>query len=190
MIIEDLMIHGSLPRSSPVRQKPRSRSVGAVRRIQERSGPQPLPAHQACGEWDEGIRYYKEHQLRRAEAGETDRPTRRRLFRIEDDTPIVPRAVAELVCEETSLWLREPFPRGWTAELAEWSDVIYQHNARFRQRLRRPGDAGRECLISYMRHWLVGLLASRRPDLRERLPDSYAVGRDLPPPDAIRPPRL
>jgi hypothetical protein len=30
-----------------------------------------------------------------------------------------------------------------------------------------------------MRHWLCGLLASHRPDLRERLPDAYAIGQDL-----------
>ena len=97
--------------------------------------------------------------------------------RIEDDTPIVPRAAAELVCEEASLWLGEPFPRAWVAELAEHANVVYQHNARFRRLLRKRGNIW---LMAFMRHWLCGLLDSRRPDLCQRLPGSYAVGQDLP----------
>jgi len=39
------------------------------------------------------------------------RPARRRVPRIELDTPIVPRAVAEGVWEEAGLWLGQPLPR-------------------------------------------------------------------------------
>jgi hypothetical protein len=119
-------------------------------------------------------------QMRLREAGETYRPPW--STRIEDDIPIVPRAVAEHVCEGASLWLGEPFPRAWVAELAERANVVYQHNARFHQLLRKRGDAGWEWLVAFMRHWLSSLLASRRPDLCQRLPGSYAVGQDLPPP--------
>ncbi len=38
------------------------------------------------------------------------RPARPRVPRIELDTPIVPRAVAEGVCEEAGLWLGQPLP--------------------------------------------------------------------------------
>jgi hypothetical protein len=86
------------------------------------------------------------------------------------------------VCEEASLWLGEPFSRAWVAELAERANVVYQHNARFRRLLRRRGDAGWEWLAAFMRHWLYALLASRRPDLCQRLPGPYAAGQDLPPP--------
>jgi hypothetical protein len=120
--------------------------------------------------------------VRRPEAGETQGMPWR--SRIKDDTPIVPRTAAEVVCEEASVWLGEPFPRPWVAELAERAGVIYQHNARFRQLLRKPGNAGRDWLLAFMRHWLCGLLASRRPDLCRRLPGSYAAGQDLPPPSA------
>jgi hypothetical protein len=65
--------------------------------------------------------------------------------------------------------------------LAERANVIYQHNARFRQLLRQPGNAGRDWLWAFARHWLCGLLSARRPDLSLRLPASYAVGRELPP---------
>jgi hypothetical protein len=39
------------------------------------------------------------------------RPARRRVPRIELDTPIVPRAVAEGVWEEAGAWLGQPLPR-------------------------------------------------------------------------------
>jgi hypothetical protein len=101
--------------------------------------------------------------------------------RIEDDTPIVPRAVAEQVCEEAARWLGEPFPRRWVAELTDRANLVYQHSARFRRLLRKPGNAGRDWLWAFTRHWLCGLLGSRRPDLCSRLPGSYTIGRDLPP---------
>jgi hypothetical protein len=123
-------------------------------------------------------------QMRCEEAGEPYRPAWR--TRVEDDTSINPRALAELVCEEASLGLGEQFPRAWVAELAECANVVYQHNAGFRRLLRRRGNAGRDWLIAFMRHWLCSLLASRCPDLYRRLPAAYAVGRDLPPPTPMR----
>ena len=174
-MITDEMIHGSLPRSGGSRQPRRFRSVRGANRPHQRPGLLPLPEHQHWGAWDIGAQLYNQMQARLREAGETYRPPWR--TRIEDDTPIVPRAVAELVCEEASLWLGEPFPRAWVAELAEHANVVYQHNARFRRLLRKRGNIW---LVAFMRHWLCGLLDSRRPDLCQRLPGSYAVGQDLP----------
>jgi hypothetical protein len=64
-------------------------------------------------------------------------------------------------------------------ELADHSEVVYQHNARLRRLLR--GSAGPEWLRVFTRHWLFAMLLSRRPDLAARLPSSYASGHDLPP---------
>jgi len=179
-MITDEMIHGSLPRSSGARQHPRFRSVRSVRRPRQQPQPLPVTEHPGWGEWEASARLWEEMQRGRPEAGETYRPPWR--TRIEDDTPLVPRAAAEFVCEEASRWLGEPFPRAWVAELAERANVVYQHNARFRRLLRKPGDAGSDWLAAFMRHWLCGLLASRRPDLDQRLPGSYATGQNLPPP--------
>ena len=177
-MITDEMIHGSLPRSGGARPQRQFRSVRRVRRPYLQPSPLPLCEQQGSGEWDASARQFEELQRRCHEAGETYRPPWR--TRIQDDTPMVPRAVAEQVCEGASLWLGEPFPREWVAELAERANVVYQHNARFRRLLCKPGDAGNDWLAAFMRHWLCGLLASRRPDLRQRLPASYAVGQDLP----------
>jgi hypothetical protein len=186
-MIENLMIHGLLPRSTPSRRQRQPRSSRNVRHPQVRPQPLPQPERQAWHEWEEWVRADKERQTRRDTAGKPYCPPFR--TRIEDDTIILPRLIARFVCEEASLWLGEPFPLEWQAELAVHANVVYQHHARFRQNIQKAGNAGRDWLIAYMRHWLCGLLASRRPDLCERLPGSYANGQDLPP-HTTQPPGL
>jgi hypothetical protein len=171
------MIHGSLPRGGGSCCQPQSCRVRSARRSDQTTNPLPRPEQAGWGEWDASARLYEKMQARRLEAGETERPPWAK--RIEDDTAIVPRAVAEQVCERASLWLREALPRKWTLELGARANVVYQHNARFRQLLNRRGDAGDDWLAAFMRHWLSALLASRRPDLYRRLPGSCAVGREL-----------
>ncbi|MEY2429687.1 MAG: hypothetical protein QOJ40_2572 [Verrucomicrobiota bacterium] len=178
-MIENEMIHGRLPRLRNPRQQSRLRSAHCP---EVGINPLSFPEHEGWGEWDVSARFYKESQTRREKTGEPDRWPQRVSNRIEDDTPIVPSALAEQICEEAGLWLGEAFPRKWMLELAERANVVYQHNARFRQLLRKAGDKGRDWLAAFMRHRLYALLASRRPDLCQRLPRSFANGRDLPPP--------
>jgi len=105
--------------------------------------------------------------------------------RIESDTPIVPRAVMEAVCEEAGVWLGHPLPRRWIRELTARANTIYAHNPRFRRNVRAPGDRGRDCLWAFVRHWLAGLMWERRPQLHARLPNAYSVGHPLPPKLAV-----
>ncbi len=179
------MIHGALPRLvAPSRRRIRLR--GAAARCQEPPPSLSSSGPPGSGEWDVSALDYQQ-MLRRCEAaGKPYVPPYR--CRIEDDTPIDPLALAERVCQEASLWLGEGFPREWAAELAERANVVYQHNPRFRGRLRVAGDAGQHRLRAFMRHWLCALLASRRPDLVARLPSSYASGHDLPPREQSTPP--
>lgn len=100
--------------------------------------------------------------------------------RIEDDTPIVPWAVAIAVWEEASAWLEAELPRSWIIILAVRANVIYAHNRRFRQLLQRPGTAGRDWLWAFTRHWLASLIWKRRRDWHALLPSSYSVGQPLP----------
>jgi len=142
--------------------------------LQDLVGKPPM-----AGVWDASTRFYREMQ----KSEETGSARSRLHARIEEETPISPRALAESVCEETSLWLDEDLPHEWVAELVERANVVYQHNPRFRGRLRVGGNAGRDRLMAFMRHWLCAMLFSRRPDLAARLPSSYAIGHDLPPGD-------
>src|SRR5690349_3586813 len=104
---------------------------------------------------------------------------RRRRPRIELETPIVPHAVARAVWEEASVWLNEPLPAAWIGHLTERANAIYGCNPRFRSLVRRKGNAGRDWLWAFTRHWIAGLLSKHRRELYSRLPDSYSVGREL-----------
>ena len=104
-----------------------------------------------------------------------------RARRIEQDTPIVPRAIAEAVCEEVAVWLREPLPRRWIRELTAQANAVYAHNERFARQIRAAGDRGRDQLWVFMRHWLAARLWKQRRHLHARLPASFSVGQDLPP---------
>jgi len=106
---------------------------------------------------------------------------------IESQTPIVPRAVAEAVWEEASVWLDEPLPRAWIPALARRADAIFKHNRRFRQLILQEGNAGRDWLWAFTRHWLAGLVWRHRRPLHARLPDSYNIGHPLPPKESVAP---
>ena len=100
--------------------------------------------------------------------------------RIAELTPL-PRAVAEAVHEEASVWLRHELPDAWISDLAEKADTIAAHNPHFQRLLQRPGNAGRDWLWAFMRHWLSGLLHRHSRPLHARLPSSYSAGLPLPP---------
>jgi len=103
-------------------------------------------------------------------------------LRIELDTPLVPQAAAQAVLEEASGWLGEELPRAWIGVLTEMANSVYAHNTQFRRIIRRSGEAGRDGLWTFMRHWMAGLLYHHQPHLYARLPSSYQVGHPLPPP--------
>jgi len=105
------------------------------------------------------------------------RPPRRR---IQNDTPIVPRAVAEAVCEEACVWLGESLPPEWTNRLAARANLAYTRSAQFRRMIRRGGDSGRDWLWAFTRHWLAAMIRRRSQRLYARLPAAYSTGASLP----------
>ena len=105
---------------------------------------------------------------------------RKRRRSIETGTPIVPYAVAVRVWEEACAWLGVELPRYWITRLAVRANVIYRHNPRFRQLMRRSGTAGRDWLWAFTRHWLAGLIWRHSRELHARLPAGYNVGQPLP----------
>lgn len=108
--------------------------------------------------------------------GAPARPPRRR---IQNDTPIVPLAVAEAVWEEASVYLQAELPRAWVRRLVVRAQLVYNRNAQFRKLLRKDGDAGRDWLWAFTRHWLAAMIWQQRRDLHSRLPAEYAVGLAL-----------
>lgn len=94
---------------------------------------------------------------------------------------LIPIAVARHVVDEVSLWLDEPLPARYAAALAFRARRCYAHSSSFREKIRRAGDAGREWLYLYLRHWLAARLYAERHELYLRLPASYSSGVPLPP---------
>ncbi len=99
---------------------------------------------------------------------------------IEQETPLVPRAVTEAVWEEASVWLKAELPRPWIAQLARKADAIATRNVHFRRRVVGPADSGRDWLWAFTRHWLSALVLKHSPTLHRQLPSSYSVGHPLP----------
>ncbi len=99
---------------------------------------------------------------------------------IETLTVLIPRAAAEAVWWEASVWLDEPLPKAWIPALAARADAVFEHNDQFRKLILGKGCSGRDWLWVFMRHWLSGILWRHRPDLHDRLPSSYGNGHELP----------
>lgn len=89
---------------------------------------------------------------------------------IYDDTSIIPEAVAEVVVEEAILLLNLDITPNAQSELRHYltgyAEAIYSHNPKFRSKVRSEannGNAGRDYLYAYMRHWLTGKLLEYIP---------------------------
>lgn len=112
--------------------------------------------------------------------GPSARTPRRRARRIDEKTVLIPRAAAEGVCAEAQVWLRQALPRRWVRELVAHANTVYAHNARFRRKISGKGNAAREWMWTYMRHWLAAIMRQRKPQLFARLPAELCIGRELP----------
>jgi hypothetical protein len=96
---------------------------------------------------------------------------------IQRDTPLVPRAAAEQIVEETSRLVGKTLPPQWAGLLAQRAEVTYANGLRFRRRIQSRGDEGRDWLWAFMRHWVSALILKQRPELFRKLPSGYSVGR-------------
>lgn len=113
--------------------------------------------------------------------------------RLERETLLAPQAAAERVIEETTGWIGTRLPRRYALRLAWQARIIFAQSPSFREKIRRPGDRGRDLLHDFMRHWLAARLKSERPELFRALPAGFAWGESpaapairMPPPPAAR----
>jgi hypothetical protein len=89
---------------------------------------------------------------------------------IQEDTSIIPEAVAEsVVCEANALldWnIEEDIRSDIIGYLSGYAEAVYANNSGFRKKIRSEadnGNAGRDCLCAYMRHWLSAELLKSCP---------------------------
>jgi len=112
----------------------------------------------------------------------SEAPTKRsRARRIEDDTPILPYAVADSVIGEVESYTGDEIPdkRALADHLGDRADEVYQSNERFRRQIRAKGDKGRDQLYVFMRHWLSSELKQHHPEIFRKLPQSFWNGEPL-----------
>ncbi len=101
---------------------------------------------------------------------------------LERDTELMPWVIAGQVCVEVSTFLGVALPTRYVDWLDAKAERCYANHRHFRKLMRERGNAPRDWLRVFMRHWLAGLLGTERPDLYECLPDTFALGHSLPPP--------
>ncbi len=102
---------------------------------------------------------------------------------IERETDLVPQWIAESVLQAASVYLQTDLPDEWTERLTAKAERCFAGHRQFRRLIssnRNHGNAGRDKLQQFMRHWLASLLHRHRHALRRQLPWSYALGFALP----------
>lgn len=138
-MISDDMIHGCWARlGQPTPGPPRGSRLAAVRKC--RAG-----GKQFCSA--------------------SNTPIERPSFDIGSTTAIVPRAVAEAVLEEASVWLKTPLPQSWINELCDRAEAMYLRNPQFRRGVRQAGHRGRDYLWAFTRHWIAAKIRKWNPSV-------------------------
>lgn len=99
---------------------------------------------------------------------------------LERETLLMPEAIAASVVQEAERFLGAELPGSFTGRLAAKAELLYARHRHFHQAVNRPGNAGRENLYMFMRHWTAGWLKRERSALYKRLPASFAMGQRLP----------
>ena len=98
---------------------------------------------------------------------------------VERATDLVPLWVAESIVNEAAAWLHAELPAEWPAALAAKAERCFARHRQFHRLVSgcgAGGNAGRDNLCKFMRHWLASRLARARPALYRRLPPSYSLG--------------
>ena len=102
---------------------------------------------------------------------------------IERETLLMPWLIADSVLGEAGRWLITDLPTAWSDWLDARAERCFAGHRKFRRLISscaNGGDAGRDDLYKYMRHWLSGRLARELPALYRLLPQPFTMGVPLP----------
>jgi hypothetical protein len=100
---------------------------------------------------------------------------------LERDTQLMPWLIADTVCGEVSRFLGVEIPARYSDWLDARAERCYANHRHFRKLMRGRGNAPRDWLYAFMRHWLAAWLDLERPDLYQCLPEDFNLGHRLPP---------
>ena len=101
---------------------------------------------------------------------------------IERATHLMPWLIADSVLGEAARFLDTDLPPEWADWLDARAERVFARRGQFHRLISSNasgGNAGRDQLYNFMRHWLASRLARERPELYRRLPWSYSLGRPL-----------
>ena len=95
----------------------------------------------------------------------------------------MPWIIADIVVDAASQWLNTDLSEEWTELLDAKAERCFARHKQFHRLIcskASHGNAGRDTLYMFMRHWLAGILYTKRRDLHRLLPQSYCLGAPLP----------
>jgi hypothetical protein len=92
----------------------------------------------------------------------------------------MPWIIADTVCGEVSSFLGVEIPARYSDWLDAKAERCYARHGHFRKLMRGRGNAPRDWLYAFMRHWLAAMLDLERPDLYQCLPEDFNLGHRLP----------
>ena len=105
---------------------------------------------------------------------------------ITDDVPaLLPHIIADSVCAEVYGHVGVELDRSVSDMLADRADAVYAANPRWSKKVRSEadgGNAGRDFLYMFMRHWVSGHLKRVNPAAFDRLPYGFTLGQRCTPP--------
>ena len=159
------------------------RRRAALTPLQRRSGAN-AQERPAPGSWRAPKRTEVRAPASTARAGKLDWwPEFRDSLRpgLERDTQLMPWVIAGQVCVEVSTFLDVSLPTRYVDWLDAKAERCYANNRHFRKLMRGRGNAPRDRLYAFMRHWLAAFLDLERPDLYQCLPEDFNLGDRLPP---------
>jgi hypothetical protein len=93
----------------------------------------------------------------------------------------MPWLIADTVCGEVARFLGVEIPARYSDWLDAKAERCYARHDHFRKLMRGRGNAPRDWLYAFMRHWLAAMLDLERPDLYQCLPEDFNLGHRLPP---------
>jgi hypothetical protein len=93
----------------------------------------------------------------------------------------MPWLIAETVCDEVSRYLEVDLPERYAVWLDAKAERCYAGDSHFHKLMRGRGNAPRDWLYVFMRHWLASMLHLEQPDLVRCLPLEFSNGKPLPP---------
>jgi len=97
----------------------------------------------------------------------------------ERQTSHCPAYIAWIILDEARNYFRMEMPENYAAELARRAEAVFARHPFWQRKFQ--SESGREHLLTGMRHWLAGVLAKEQPALFRDLPESFKVGKPLPP---------